>query len=110
MRINISKSLDSEMIKNKMIAGVNLYGRSAALKLEGIAKTDAPWIDRTSNARNSIQGKFKFTGDKAIIELSGNTNYFVYLELCHEKKNSILVPTIHKHCSEIVAGYKEIFK
>lgn len=50
----------------KMRFAVEKYGETAAKKLEAYAKENRPWTDRTSNARNSIQG---FSGWG---EVSGN--------------------------------------
>lgn len=89
-------------------AAIELYGNTAAGNLESYAKAGAPWIDRTSNARNSIQGKFEWQGKKAVINLSGNMDYSVYLELAMGKKYAILVPTIQKHGPNVVKGYKKV--
>lgn len=67
------------------------------------------WIDRTGNARNSIRGDFGWKGKHAVITLSGNTDYFVYLELAHGKAYAVLVPTIERYSPEILKGYRRIF-
>ena len=109
-KIVIKKSFDSNGVNAKVRAGIELYGATASKKLEGNAKQYADWQDRTGNARNSIQGNFNWKGKKATIELSGNVDYFVYLELAHEKKYAVLIPTIQKDGPEVLEGYREIFK
>lgn len=108
--IKVKQSLDVNEVKKRVHAAIQLLGRTAAQKLEGEAKQNASWQDQTGNARNSIQGKFERKGDKAVIELSGNVNYFVYLELAHEKKYAILVPTIEKNTDEILRAFGRLAK
>ncbi|MGO3751210.1 MAG: HK97 gp10 family phage protein [Peptoniphilaceae bacterium] len=109
-KFKIIKSLDVNGVTSKLKSGIELYGNTAAKQLEASAKTNAPWTDRTTNARNSIQSNFNWKGKKAVIEVSGNVDYFVYLELANKKKNAILVPTIQKEGKSILEGYRRIFK
>lgn len=93
-----------------MKAAIGVYADTAALKMEGQAKRDAPWTDRTSNARNSIQGDFGWRGNNAIITLSGGMEYSVYLELAMGKKYAILYPTILKNAPDVLRGYQRLVK
>ena len=95
---------------NKVRAAIGLYADTAAKKMEADAKDNAPWIDRTSNARNSIQGDFGWEGNKCKIVVSGNTDYFPYLELTNEKKYAILVPTIQRNAPDVIKGYQKLVK
>jgi len=92
----------------KVKAAITAYGKTAASKLEAEAKKDAPWTDRTSNARNSLQGKFITRPGVSRISLSGNMSYSPWLELANEKKYAILKPTMFKYGYEIVKGYQRI--
>ena len=71
---------------------------------------DAPWTDRTSNARNSIQGDFDWRGNRCIITLSGGMEYSVYLELAMGKKYAILYPTVLKNAPDVLRGYQRLVK
>ena len=106
--MNVQNNMNFSAIEKRVRAAIGLYAGTAAEKMEGEAKEKAPWTDRTSNARNSIQGGFGWQGDSAIITLSGNVDYFVFLELAHGKKYSILVPTIHANVKEVLNGYKKL--
>lgn len=110
MGLTIKQKWDSAITAQKLKAGITLYGETAAKKLEASAKVTAPWEDRTGNARNSIQGKFIWKGKNSIIELSGNTDYFLYLELANEKNYAVLLPTIEREGPSVLEGYKNIFK
>lgn len=41
---------------DKIHRGIELYGNTAALKMEAYAKANAPWHNRTGNARDTLKG------------------------------------------------------
>lgn len=106
--INVINNVNLGGASNKVKSALYLYGDTAAKKLEATAKGNAPWIDRSSNARNSIQGKFEAKPGVAKIDLSGNVEYFVYLEFAMEKRYAILIPTINQLSTEILRGYQKV--
>lgn len=110
MRIKVTNKLDFKAVEQKIKAAIGLYADTAAKKMEGEAKNNAPWTDRTGNARNSIQGDFGWIGNQAVITLSGNMEYSVYLELANEKRFAILKPTIDRNAPEILKGYQRLVK
>ncbi len=101
-------NLAKAALKHKTALG--LYANTAAKRLEAEAKRDAPWTDRTSNARNSIQGTAGWDGDVLKVILSGGMHYSVYLELAHEKRFATLKPTIDKNAPNILQGYQKLVK
>jgi hypothetical protein len=109
IKVNM-KSFNLSGAAMKQRAALGLFADTAAKKMEGQAKVGAKWIDRTSNARNSIQGDFGWEGNKLKVILSGGMDYSVYLELAHEKKYAILKPTIDKNASSVISGYKKLVK
>lgn len=108
MKIKITNKTNFDAVGKKMRAAIGVYADTAAKKMEGDAKENAPWTDRTGNARNSIRGDFGWKDNKAVITLSGNVDYFVYLELAHEKKWAILKPTVDKFAPEVIRGYQKL--
>jgi hypothetical protein len=92
----------------KAQAALGLFADTAAKKMEVDAKRNAPWTDRTSNARNSIQGSFGWKNRKLVITLSGNMDYSVWLELANDKRYAILYPTIQKNAPEVLRAYKKV--
>jgi hypothetical protein len=108
--IRFRNNLNMAQVNRKMRAAVGVYADTAAKKMEGQAKRGAPWTDRTSNARNSIQGDFGWRGNQAIITLSGGMEYSVYLELAMGKKYAILYPTVLKNAPDILRGYQRLVK
>lgn len=108
--MKITNNFNTKSVLNKTRASIGVFAATAAKKMEAEAKQNAPWTDRTSNARNSIQGDFGWHGSKAAITLSGNMDYSPYLELAHEKKYAILKPTIDKMAPEVLKGYQKLVK
>lgn len=90
----------------RMKAAVEAYVKSAAKKVESEAKKNAPWTDRTSNARNSIKAEAVWKGNKMVLELSGNMDYSIWLEVAREGKYAILWPTIQSNSLEILEGMR----
>lgn len=108
--MSIKNTVNFSKVKAKMKTGITMYGKTESGRLEKSAKSNAKWTDRTSNARNSIQGDFEWKGDIARINLSGNMEYSVFLELAYGKRYAILVPTIEKSAPSIINGYKKLVK
>ena len=42
--------------RDKVNRGIELYGQTAALKMEAYAKAHRPWHDRTASARQTLKG------------------------------------------------------
>lgn len=105
---NTKNTFDATIPRGRIRAALELYAKTAALKMEADAKQNRPWTDRTGNAKNSIQGGYGWDGDKLVIILSGNVSYFLHLELGHEKKYAILKPTTEKYTPEVLRGYKRL--
>ena len=102
----MKSTVDFAKLSRKMKAGLDLYGQTAALKLQGIMIAQAPWQDRSTNARNSLKGEYVKQGGQSSIILSGNMEYSIYLELAMSKRYAIIKPTATQYSKEVFAGYK----
>ena len=71
--------------------------------LEGWAKSEHAYIDRTSNTTNSIKGQVAEVS-AALVRgvLSAGMEYDVFLELARDGKWAFLWPTIERHKDEIL--------
>lgn len=108
--MRVTNTFNANMVEQRMRAAIGLLADTAAQSMEAEAKTNARWEDRTSNARNSIQGSFGWEGSKAKITLSGNMDYSVCLELAHEKRFAILVPTIQRNAPNVLNAYQRLVR
>ena len=126
----LKKVAESGEVNNKMKAAAGVYCDSVGKKMEGYAKKNASWKNHTSNARQTIQGGFKWQNEnKCASYVAGNMNYSPYLELAHAKgtntdnevgmevgpsfaelelanegKYAVLRPTVRKLTPEFVSG------
>lgn len=79
--------------------------------IEAEAKRNAPWTDRSSNAR---QGLTAFTQDlsKDIVRLylHHSVDYGIFLEAKYAGRYAIIWPTLQAHIDPIGKMLKDIFK
>ena len=82
-------------------AGLYALLQNWAGKMEGYAKTHAPWTDRTSHARQSLHGGVDTRGDQQVLYLSHGVEYGINLELDHGGNYAIVGPTADAHLPRI---------
>ena len=109
MKLDVSSLMSglSDM-QLKVEMATNLYAETSGVKMINDAKSNAPWTDRTGNSRQTMDHKVTKAGTTTRITLRGNTPHFKYLELCHEKKNAILWPTIQRWSGQVLSGWSKI--
>jgi len=79
-----------------------------AAQLENNAKRNAPWTDRTGNARNSIYGRTQTAKDEVEIVHGIAIDYGKYLELKNEGKFRIIKPTVDEALPRIEKDLQNI--
>jgi len=89
-------------LQSKFQGAVELLCENGAEKMEGYAKENRPWTDRTSRARQSLKGDWEKAGNSYKIQIAHGVSYGVWLETAHERRYAILLPTVNK------VGYGEI--
>jgi hypothetical protein len=65
-----------------------------AAAMQQYARDNAPWQDRTGDARQGLTATVEETGPIGTITLSHGVPYGIWLEVAHGGKNSIIAPTI----------------
>lgn len=68
-------------------------------QIEADAKRDAPWTDRTSNARQGLHGRFwqEDNGNVTVIRLAHGMFYGRFLELRWQGRYAIILPTLQRY-------------
>jgi hypothetical protein len=94
---------------SKSETAVKVYAETAAKKLEGHAKTHAPWTDRTGAARNRLQGYTEPRPSAIRVNLAHGVDYGLWLELANEKKYATVAPTINNLSQEVFNGLDKLF-
>jgi len=82
-------------------AGLNALLLDWAGNLESYAKLNAPWTDRTGNARQGLHGGVDTDGDQFVLYLSHGVEYGIWLELAHGGNYAIVRPTADTHLPHI---------
>ena len=78
--------------------------------LEGYAKQNAPWTDRTSNARQGLHSFSQALGRETVaLYLAHGMDYGIYLETRFQGRYAIIWPTIEAHLDEIGRMLRRVF-
>jgi hypothetical protein len=65
-----------------------------AKEVEGYAKQNAPWTDRTGAARQGLTAEVSEHGDDIVLELYHTVDYGVWLETIQAGAYAIIMPTL----------------
>lgn len=90
-------------------AAIRMYADTAALKLEGYAKENRKWTDRTGDARKRLKGDVLTVSNGYKLRLAHGVDYGIWLELAHEKRFAIIQDTIRiVGQDEIMPGFNKL--
>ena len=81
-----------------------------ATRVETEAKTNAPWTDRTGNARNGLKTQAFHKPEEHVIVLFHQVPYGIFLEVCNDGKYAIVEPTIKKNADELMKTMGRLFE
>lgn len=82
-----------------------------AAVFEEYARSNAPWTDRTGNARQSLHAYVEeLAGDTVRLYLSHGVFYGIFLEVKHAGRYAIIWPTIQRHLPAIQEMLQRIFR
>lgn len=126
-RTRVSWSGDERVKQNMRRYGeeVKRAEREVALffagKIEQDARENAPWTDRTGNARQSLRAYVNddvpptypdpqdLARDVVALYLSHGMDYGVYLEARWQGRYAVIMPTLQRYYPEIKKMLREIF-
>lgn len=93
-----------------LVAVAAVAGRMATI-MQNSAKSNAPWTDRTGNARSGLFGTVETAQNMVILYLSHGQmiDYGIWLELAHGGRHAILLKTIESHLPELKQMLDDIF-
>jgi len=93
-------------VERAIVAAVEYH----ATRAERYARTNAPWTDRTSNARNGlfvVTEHVPFKTHK--LTLAHTVEYGIWLEVKQAGKYAIILPTIEKTGPEVMQTLSKLF-
>ncbi len=78
---------------------------------EAEAKQNAPWTDRTGNARQSLHAYAEELANSAVaIYLSHGVNYGIYLETMQAGRYGVIMDVLERHYQEVMNMVEAIFR
>ena len=80
-----------------------------AAKAEQTAKDNAPWTDRTGDARRLLKGQVIADDDTMGIRLLHRVEYGKHLETAHDGKYAILKPVIEQYRPILLERLRRVF-
>lgn len=90
-------------IKKQADSALNSVCETGAERMENYAKKNAPWTDRTGNARRTLEGFTDVDRHTRYIGVCGNMEYSPSLEMLYGKKYAILYPAVQEETHYILA-------
>lgn len=90
------------------IAALYAIAERISKEMEAYAKENAVWTDRTSNARQGLQGRARLDTDTVYAVIAHSVEYGKWLEIAHEEKYAILKQTINTHFDEFLKQAKKV--
>lgn len=94
----------------KSETAIAMYAENGALVLQNYAREHRPWTDRTGHARQRLTGSVARVSEGYQIILAHGVDYGIWLELAHEKRFAIIMPTIQAKSQEILSGYNRLLE
>lgn len=102
-----------ERYGDRVLQAVAAIAQYTATQMQNAAKADAPWTDRTGNARTGLFGTSEadFARHVVTIYLShgATIDYGLWLELVGAGKNAIIVKTMAAHYEPLMQMLREAF-
>lgn len=78
-----------------IIRGVQRIAQARAVEIEAWMKINAPWTDRTSNARQTLTAEAEMLATQAVqVTLAHGVEYGIFLELAHAGTYAIIGPAL----------------
>ena len=75
-------------------------------ELVAYAKQNAPWTDRTGSARSGLEAQVNADDSELVVSLFHTVDYGKWLEIRWNGRYAIIIPTIEKKGSELLARWK----
>lgn len=83
---------------------VNRLLRTTAVRWEALAKTQAPWTNRTGMARATLHADATMNGMGGEIVLSHGMDYGIWLEIANGGRYQVIDPTMQVMVAELENG------
>lgn len=94
----LSANLDHT--SEEIMAEVQTHAVELAVRILDYAKQNAPWEDRTGDARRLLDVDVQEDADTVVIQLYHQVEYGLWLEVIQSGRFAIIMPTLEKFADE----------
>jgi hypothetical protein len=98
LEVNVLKL--TPKIHSRLTAGLSYVASNSRREL----KKNAPWRDRTANARNGLNAKHIRAGATHYVVLYHQVNYGIWLEVAHNGRYRVIIPTMTNYSMPAVGS------
>lgn len=99
-----------EEYEQRAVAAVVALFRRFEPTIENYAKANAPWMDRTGNARQTLFTVTDFARNVVTLYLSHGMEYGKWLELRNSGRYAIVMPTLEAHYGQVMQALDDLFR
>lgn len=94
----------------RMMEAAWITAQREAPNVENYMKVNAPWTDRTGNARNGLAARAYKEGDGIGIVLYHQVDYGIYLETKFSGRDAIIQPSIDSEGPRVMASFNRLLE
>lgn len=102
-----------EQYGNRVLTTVAGIAQYTATAMQNDAKANAPWTDRTGNARTGLFGTSEADFAKKVVTIylshGAIVSHGVFLELAHNGRYAIIMRTMQAHYEPLMQMLREAF-
>ena len=81
-----------------------------APEIEAWMKANAPWTDRTGNARQTLHTEVQMVVDTVVITLAHGMSYGRFLELAHGGQYAVIGPALDEFAPKLWDDIKQLLR
>lgn len=107
--IFLKDSLTPGIVKAEVVILHDLQEEVLSTAIEALdyARENAPWEDRTGDARAGLDVEVRWEGQVIVWEMFHSVDYGLYLETRWNGKFAIIMPTLEQFAAQIGKGLSE---
>ena len=102
-----------ERYGDRVLTAVAAVAQYVATEMQNQAKADAPWTDRTGNARTGIFGTSEADFSSRVVTIylshSATLDYPLFLEIGNSGKYAVIMRTMESHYETLMQMLREAF-
>lgn len=113
--MNVSVTVDDRIVaqnlgemSERLKTQLQVLGQATGQKIQEYAQANAPWTDRTGDARQRLKYNSEINENGLTISIFHQMEYGIYLELCNNEKYAILKNSRDAMLPEFLDAVKHI--